>query len=89
MSKIARANISEDKSLILLLFNSLIISYDNLNDKNLDHGMRQSGVRMYPRMLKIGSFFFSPEEEVKRFHAVRFGCRNSITVITDLGNEEV
>lgn len=41
MSKIARANISEDKSLlILLLFNSLIISYDNLNDKNLDHGMR-------------------------------------------------
>lgn len=35
MSKIARANISEDKSLILLLFNSLIISYDNLNDKNL------------------------------------------------------
>lgn len=41
MSKIARANIAEDdKSLILLLFNSLIISYDNLNDKNLDHGMR-------------------------------------------------
>lgn len=40
MSKIARANISGDKSLILLLFNSLIISYDNLNDKNLDHGMR-------------------------------------------------
>lgn len=40
MSKIARANISEDKSLILLLFNWLIISYDNLNDKNLDHGMR-------------------------------------------------
>ena len=44
---------------------------------------------MYPRMLKIGSFFFSPEEEVKRFHAVHFGCRNSITVITDLGKEEV
>ena len=40
MNKIARANVSEHKSLILLLFNSLIISYDNLNDKNLDHGMR-------------------------------------------------
>lgn len=43
---------------------------------------------MYPRMLKIGSFFFSPEEEVKRFHAVHFGCRNSITVITDLGKRK-